>query len=81
MPLFIKSVLFNRLEDKATMSDSDDDIPQLSVATLAALQQFYDEQKVDQEQATDLNSVGAVDEDWVGHLTSYTQNNCKQMLN
>ncbi|KAG5283097.1 hypothetical protein AALO_G00038260 [Alosa alosa] len=46
------------------MSDSDDDVPQLSAATLAALQEFYDDQKMGQGQATDIYAVGAVEEDW-----------------
>lgn len=50
------------------MSDSDDDVPQLSAATLAALQEFYDEQKMDQGQDKNIYSVGAVEEDWVGNL-------------
>lgn len=51
------------------MSDSDDDVPQLSAETLAALQEFYAEQmnEAGQEQAvlTDKYTVGALEEDWV----------------
>lgn len=50
------------------MSDSDDDIPQLSAATLAALQEFYTEERDGLVQSTapvDKYSVGAVEEDWV----------------
>ncbi|XP_048834747.1 EEF1A lysine methyltransferase 1 [Brienomyrus brachyistius] len=49
------------------MSDSDDDIPRLSAATLAALQEFYAEQQCDPpEEAAPVDkfSVGAVQEDW-----------------
>lgn len=52
------------------MSDSDDDVPQLSTATLAALQEFYAESGrtgLEQESIqTDKFCVGAVEEDWVG---------------
>lgn len=51
------------------MSDSDDDVPQLSAATLAALQEFYAESgRTGPEQnsiKTDKFCVGAVEEDWV----------------
>uniref|UniRef100_A0A8C1TLB1 EEF1A lysine methyltransferase 1 n=1 Tax=Cyprinus carpio TaxID=7962 RepID=A0A8C1TLB1_CYPCA len=51
------------------MSDSDDDVPQLSAATLAALQEFYAESgSTGPEQnsiRTDKFCVGAVEEDWV----------------
>ncbi|XP_048050170.1 EEF1A lysine methyltransferase 1 isoform X2 [Megalobrama amblycephala] len=50
------------------MSDSDDDVPQLSAATLAALQEFYAESgRTGLEQdsiQTDKFCVGAVEEDW-----------------
>ncbi|XP_062313657.1 EEF1A lysine methyltransferase 1 [Osmerus eperlanus] len=49
------------------MSDSDDDVPQLSAAALAALQEFYDEEKNGLAHSTvpvDKYSVGAVEEDW-----------------
>ncbi|XP_056097325.1 EEF1A lysine methyltransferase 1 isoform X2 [Rhinichthys klamathensis goyatoka] len=50
------------------MSDSEDDVPQLSAATLAALQEFYSESgrtgpELDSTQ-TDKFCVGAVEEDW-----------------
>lgn len=53
------------------MSDSEDDVPQLSAATLAALQEFYSESgrtgpELDSTQSqTDKFCVGAVEEDWV----------------
>uniref|UniRef100_A0AAY5L1E0 EEF1A lysine methyltransferase 1 n=1 Tax=Esox lucius TaxID=8010 RepID=A0AAY5L1E0_ESOLU len=49
------------------MSDSDDDVPQLSAATLAALQEFYAEERgglVQNTAPVDKFSVGAVEEDW-----------------
>ncbi|XP_016316409.1 protein-lysine N-methyltransferase n6amt2-like [Sinocyclocheilus anshuiensis] len=49
------------------MSDSDDDVPQLSAATLAALQEFYAESGrtgLEQNSKTDKFCVGAVEEDW-----------------
>ncbi|KAJ8013071.1 hypothetical protein DPEC_G00049490 [Dallia pectoralis] len=49
------------------MSDSDDDVPQLSAATLAALQEFYAEERdglVPNSEPEDKFSVGAVEEDW-----------------
>ncbi|XP_029500234.1 EEF1A lysine methyltransferase 1 [Oncorhynchus nerka] len=49
------------------MSDSDDEIPQLSAATLAALQEFYREERdwfVQSTAPVDKYSVGAVEEDW-----------------
>lgn len=51
------------------MSDSEDDVPQLSAETLAALQEFYSESgrmghKQDSD-TTDKYSVGAMEEDWV----------------
>ena len=51
------------------MSDTDDDVPQLSAGALAALQEFYDEEKNGVAHSTvpvDKYSVGAVEEDWVG---------------
>lgn len=47
-------------------SDDDDDVPQLSADTLAALQEFYAETgRAGQDTAkTDKFSVGAVEEDW-----------------
>ncbi|KAJ8409909.1 hypothetical protein AAFF_G00209500 [Aldrovandia affinis] len=52
--------------DHRTMSDSDDDVPQLSESTLAALQEFYSEKQGLHTQITpdDKFSVGAVEEDW-----------------
>lgn len=51
------------------MGDDDDDIPQLSSHTLAALQEFYIEQQQRESMKTseDFNqySVGSVEEDWV----------------
>lgn len=48
------------------MSDSDDDVPQLSASTLAALQEFYAETNGLAEHVTpeEKFSVGAVEEDW-----------------
>ncbi|KAL0963579.1 hypothetical protein UPYG_G00308200 [Umbra pygmaea] len=49
------------------MSDSDDDVPRLSAATLAALHEFYAEERdglVQSEAPADKFSVGAVEEDW-----------------
>ncbi|KAG9349712.1 hypothetical protein JZ751_028160 [Albula glossodonta] len=48
------------------MSDSDDDVPQLSASTLAALQEFYSERDGLATETTpeDKFSVGAVEEDW-----------------
>ncbi|KAI4898133.1 hypothetical protein NFI96_015396 [Prochilodus magdalenae] len=55
------------------MSDSDDDIPQLSAATLAALEEFYAERMTEKTQEqpalTDDYSVGAVKEDW--HMSQF----------
>lgn len=45
-------------------NDSDNDIPQLSAHTLAALQEFYDEEKHRQE-TTASQENHEVDEDWV----------------
>lgn len=49
------------------MSDSDDDVPQLSAATLAALQEFYAESERT-GQSSDKFCVGAVEEDWVQYM-------------
>lgn len=49
------------------MSDSEDDVPQLSAAALAALQEFYDEEKsglAHSSAPVDKYSVGAVEENW-----------------
>ncbi|XP_030642971.1 EEF1A lysine methyltransferase 1 [Chanos chanos] len=47
------------------MGDSDDDTPQLSAATLAALQEFYAERDgLVNETAANKYSVGAIEEDW-----------------
>ncbi|KAG9271348.1 EEF1A lysine methyltransferase 1 [Astyanax mexicanus] len=56
------------------MSDSDeDDIPQLSAATLAALQEFYaeriNETGQEQPEQTDNYTVGALKEDW--HMSQF----------
>ncbi len=54
------------------MSDSEDDVPQLSAATLTALQEFYAESgRTGLEQnsiKTDKFCVGAVEEDWVQYM-------------
>lgn len=50
-------------------NDSDDDIPQLSAQTLAALQGFYDEQKQREVSASEEND--AIDEDWVCWMIRY----------
>ncbi|XP_006832028.1 PREDICTED: N(6)-adenine-specific DNA methyltransferase 2 [Chrysochloris asiatica] len=47
------------------MSDSDDDIPQLSSHTLAALQEFYAEQKQQTDPGgDDKYNIGIIEEDW-----------------
>ncbi|XP_070568779.1 EEF1A lysine methyltransferase 1-like [Ptychodera flava] len=52
------------------MSDSDDDMPQLSAETLTALQEFYSEQEMKQKQIVAMQSgeivegIGIIDEDW-----------------
>ncbi|XP_056145303.1 EEF1A lysine methyltransferase 1 [Lampris incognitus] len=49
------------------MNDSDDDAPVLSAATLAALQEFYEETRNCQQHnatSSDRFAVGAVEEDW-----------------
>ncbi|KAJ7394395.1 EEF1A lysine methyltransferase 1 [Desmophyllum pertusum] len=50
-------------------NDSDDDIPQLSAQTLAALQGFYDEQKQREVSASEEND--AIDEDWENIICIY----------
>lgn len=56
-------------------SSDDDDVPQLSAHTLAALQEFYAEQE--QQESTksgpdyDQFSLGAVEEDWVREVLCY----------
>lgn len=62
-------------------SDDDDDVPQLSADTLAALQEFYAETgRAGQNTAkTDKFSVGAVDEDWV-LIHNTTRFTCLQTL-
>ena len=52
------------------MSDSDDDSPQLSAHTLAALQEFYSEQKELEDKIQTAQETGDVKdielrEDWV----------------
>ncbi|KAJ8253447.1 hypothetical protein GJAV_G00213060 [Gymnothorax javanicus] len=53
------------------MSDSDDDVPQLSASTLAALQEFYAETNGLAKDITpeEKFSVGAVEEDW--HMSQF----------
>ena len=53
------------------MSDSEDDNPQLSAHTLAALQEFYKEQKEQEDKIQTAQETGdvkniALGEDWVG---------------
>lgn len=56
--------------------DDDDDIPQLSSHTLAALQEFYLEQQQKEGRKTSQEfsqySIGSIEEDWV--------RNCKLQL-
>lgn len=51
------------------MDDDDDDVPQLSSHTLAALQEFYLEQQqregMKTSQGFNQYSVGSIEEDWV----------------
>lgn len=51
------------------MDDDDDDIPQLSSHTLAALQEFYLEQQeregMKTSQGFNQYSIGSIEEDWV----------------
>lgn len=51
------------------MDDDDDDIPQLSSHTLAALQEFYLEQQqregMKNSQGFNHYSIGSIEEDWV----------------
>ena len=51
----------------AVMSDSDDDIPTLSAETMAALQEFYNDNisKNTPAPSSSMFAVGAVEEDWV----------------
>ena len=46
-------------------NESDDDIPQLSVHALAALQDFYDEQKKRDDMSASQENTVNIDEDWV----------------
>ncbi|XP_062862207.1 EEF1A lysine methyltransferase 1 [Trichomycterus rosablanca] len=46
------------------MSDSDDEVPQLSAATLAALQEFYAEKEAGHTTVNSSYTVGAIKEDW-----------------
>ncbi len=58
-------------EGPVIMSDSEDDVPQLSAATLTALQEFYAESGrtgLEQNSKTDKFCVGAVEEDWVQYM-------------
>lgn len=56
------------------MDDDDDDIPQLSSHTLAALQEFYLEQQqregMKTSQGFNQYSIGSIEEDWVRNETS-----------
>lgn len=45
--------------------DEDDDVPQLSAAALAALQEFYAESEAGHSALRHSYTVGAVQEDWV----------------
>lgn len=45
--------------------DDDDDVPQLSAAALAALQEFYAENGAGPSALRDSYTVGAIKEDWV----------------
>lgn len=55
------------------MDDDDDDIPQLSSHTLAALQEFYLEQQqregMKTSQGFNQYSIGSIEEDWVRNYT------------
>lgn len=64
------------------MSDSDDDeIPRLSSHTLAALQEFYAEQKQQSDPGgDDKYNIGIIEENWVSkcipHLSGITGTDC-----
>lgn len=61
----IFSSLFHNNQPVERDSESDDDIPQLSVHTLAALQEFYSEQKERDEVSVSQQKTLDIDEDWV----------------
>lgn len=50
----------NSTEFKKTVVEEDDDVPTLSADTMAALLEFYAENKVDEENKQEIS------EDWVG---------------
>ena len=56
-------------EDRNDKDDEDSDVPQLSEHALAALQEFYAEQKHKKEQLTSEGNT-EIDEDWVCHVSS-----------
>ncbi|GAA6094659.1 EEF1A lysine methyltransferase 1 [Tachysurus ichikawai] len=53
--------------------EEDDDVPQLSAAALAALQEFYEENEAGTTALSHSYTVGAIQEDWVrDRLTAVT---------
>ncbi len=55
----------------SVMADSDDDdVPRLSADTLAALQDFYKEQKDLEELESDLSNSKKFQENWVQYFTA-----------
>lgn len=67
-----------RSQTPCEMSDSeDDDTPQLSSHTLAALQEFYAEQKQTMNRGgDDKYSVGVIEENWVSECIPVGKQRC-----